>query len=251
MRSSEAVAGRVGAIVVGAGSGRRLGSIEKAFLPVAGQPLIAHSLAVFDACDEIDEICVVVSAGSVSRTRELVQTAGLRKVTSVVPGGKERQDSVRAGLESLRQCAYVAVHDAARPLVDATLVRKVVAQARRSGAALAGTLVRDTLKRAADGVAHVNEEDTGYVVARVAQTLDRRSLWAAQTPQVFRTELLARAFAAAGDRAAAFTDDASLVEAIGHAVHVVEGGAVNVKLTYPEDVPVIEALLRARGEGKL
>ena len=94
-------------------------------------------------------------------------------------------------------------------------------------------------------------EELNYVTAKVAATIDRRFLWAAQTPQVFRTSLLLQAFAAAGDRASTFTDDASLVEAAGHPVRVVECGAVNVKLTYPEDVPVIEALLQARAEGRL
>src|SRR5262249_12624600 len=161
-----------------------------------------------------------------------------RKVI-VLPGGRERQDSVRVGLEALvaRQTregdGLVLVHDAARPLLTAELVRAGLAAAREHGAAVAALPVRDALKRVAG---------EGPLVET---TVDRVALWSAQTPQVFRTAVLRRAFAAAGEGAGAFTDDASLVEAAGHPVALFPGTLENVKLTLPGDLPVVEALLLA------
>ena len=151
-----------------------------------------------------------------------------------MPGGRERQDLVGAGLDALADCHWVLVHDAARPLVDAATVAAGLDAARRHGAAVAATPVRDTLKRVAPA--------TGLV----GETVDRTGLWAAQTPQVFRADLLREAFRWAGDRAGGFTDDAAMVAAAGHPVSVFSAPAENVKLTLPEDVPLLEALLRAR-----
>jgi 2-C-methyl-D-erythritol 4-phosphate cytidylyltransferase len=236
---------RTGAVVVGAGGGQRLGGVEKAFLPVAGKPLIAHSVDVFDASADVHEMCLVVAPGSVERTWDLVRSAGWQKVVSVVPGGAARQDSVRAGIDALHGCTFAAVHDAARPLVTAEIVERGLAAARRWGAAIAAIPVRDTLKRA--GRTSGAEE----AELPIDVTVDRTGLWAAQTPQVFRIDLLRRAYDALGAEAARFTDDASLLEAVGQPVRLFAGSALNLKLTYPDDQPLIELLLTARREGRL
>lgn len=226
----------VGAIVVGAGSGRRLGGVEKAFLPVLGRPLLAYSVDALQASSDVAAICIVLAAASVARGLALVREQGWSKVTAVVAGGAERQDSVRAGLNALPPCEWVLVHDAARPLLSPEIIGRGLRAARSTGAAVAAMPVRDTLKRVRGG--------PGRLV--VAETVPRSDLWAAQTPQVFRSTLLRRAFDAAGDGIGAFTDDASLVEALGHDVRVFEGASTNVKVTLPEDIALVEALLRTR-----
>jgi 2-C-methyl-D-erythritol 4-phosphate cytidylyltransferase/2-C-methyl-D-erythritol 2,4-cyclodiphosphate synthase len=235
----EARPGSLGAIVVGAGSGRRMGGREKAFLPVLGRPMLAHSVEVLERTPEVDSICLVLAAASVPTGAALVHQQGWKKVAAIVPGGHARQDSVRAGLAALPGCEWLLVHDAARPLITPDVVRRGLAAARRSGAAAAATPVRDTLKR-------VRPEGGGVVAA----TIPRNGLWAAQTPQVFRAAVLVAAFEAAGAGAGEYTDDAALVEAMGHEVHVFDGAIDNLKVTVPEDVPIVEALLRARGGGR-
>jgi 2-C-methyl-D-erythritol 4-phosphate cytidylyltransferase len=207
-----------------------MGGVEKAFLDVLGRPLVTYSIEVFQRAPEIDVICLVVSAGSVERAKVLASANGWHKVSEIVPGGKERQHSVRAGLDALPDAEWLLVHDAARPLVTAELVKRGLKSAHDTGAAVAAIPVRDTLKRARDEV------------LLVAETVDRRGLWAAQTPQVFRADVLRAAFAAAGHRE--FTDDASLVEANGVPVCLFMGSVCNVKLTHQEDLPLVEALLR-------
>ena len=235
-------AGAVGAIVAGAGSGRRLGGVDKAFLPIAGRPLLAYSAAILAQVAEIDRICLVLAEASVERGWALVREQGWQKVTAVVAGGTERQESVRAGLQALAQCEWVLVHDAARPLITVGLVRAALRAARQHGAAVAATPVRDTLKR----VAPSPEESAGAAGGAggvVQATVDRTALWAAQTPQVFQAAVLRAAFDAAAGHVGAYTDDASLVEASGHPVHVFPGMPDNIKVTLPEDVAIAQALL--------
>jgi 2-C-methyl-D-erythritol 4-phosphate cytidylyltransferase len=236
MAGSTSGAGLVGAIVAGAGGGRRLGGVEKAFLELGGRPLIAHSVEVLERSHEVDAICLVVSAESVGRARAMSAQLGWRKVAAVVPGGAERQDSVRAGLDALPACEWALVHDAARPLLTEALIAVGLAAARRTGAAIAATPVRDTLKRAS--------APTEY--PEILETVDRSDLWAAQTPQIFRTALLREAFAIVGARASELTDDAAVVQAAGHRVSLYPGDAQNVKVTLPGDVPLVEALLAWR-----
>src|SRR5687767_13976174 len=194
------MAGRTGAIVVGAGGGKRLGGVEKAFIEVGGRPLIAHSVEVLDEAVEVDAICVVVAAESVARARELGAQRGWSKVEAIVGGDAERQDSVRAGLDALRDCEWVLIHDAARPLLTHGLVAAGLSAARRAGAAIAATPVRDTLKRAVGSDEHPD----------VLDTVDRSQLWAAQTPQVFRAALLRESFTTVGGAASRLTDDAAV-----------------------------------------
>jgi len=221
------------AIIVAAGRSERMGGVDKVFAQLAGRPLLAWTLAAFKRCEAIDNIIVVASDASLRRMREFVQEWRFdAKVKAVVPGGATRQDSVRAGLEAAGSAAIVAVHDGARPLVTAEIIARGVALARETGAALCAVPARDTVKQVAG--------DPPVVTGTPA----REGLWLAQTPQCFDRELLLRAHREAENTLA--TDDAALVEALGHPVTVYEGAWSNFKVTTPEDVIVAEALLRER-----
>jgi 2-C-methyl-D-erythritol 4-phosphate cytidylyltransferase len=224
---------RVAALVLAAGRGTRLGaSLPKAFVPVAGRPAVARAIEALAACAAIEVVVPVVPGAELSRFARLAaaELSHLSVLRPAVPGGAERQDSVRAGLAALPEdVGWVAVHDAARPLVRAVDVARVVAAARRSGAALLAVPLRETLKRVRGG--------------RVVETPPRSECWAAQTPQVFRVDLLREALAKAEADGFLGTDDAQLVERIGVAVEVVEGDPRNLKITVPGDLAVAEAWL--------
>ena len=224
---------RVGAIVVAAGESRRMAGTDKIFLPLMGEPLISYSLRVLNQLPQVDTIVLGLSPNSIALGQELVQASGWDKVKEVYPGGGRRQDSVRAGLELLSHVEWVIVHDGARPLIDADMVARGLEEARLTGAAVAAVPVKDTIKSA----------DAGLYVS---ETLPRDRLWAAQTPQVFRRELLAQAH----ERISAdVNDDASLVERLGVRVRIFMGSHANIKVTTPEDVPIAEAILRSRESG--
>jgi len=232
----------VAALVLAAGRGERLGhALPKAFAPLGGRSLLARSLAALASSPEIDLVLPVVPAAELERARALCAELPTRaKCLSPVAGGRERQDSMRAGLAALPPgVTHVAVHDAARALVRPHDVTRVVEAARRHGAALLAVRVTDTVKRVRGGV--------------VVETPDRSECWAAQTPQVFRAELLREALAKADTAGFVGTDDAQLVERLGVAVHVVEGDPENRKVTAPADLAWAEARLAARaaadGEG--
>ena len=222
----------VGAIIVGAGRGERMGGVDKVFAPLAGRPLLAYSLAAFEASRVVHAIVVVLSEGNLERGRALVREGRWRKVRAVCAGGARRQDSTRAGLAALPPCDLVAVHDAARPLVTTDLIRRGVEVATATGAAVAAMPVKDTIKR-------VGED------GRVLETPPRETLWAAQTPQIVRRATLERAFAAADARGLTVTDEAGLLEALGEPVTVFAGSYHNLKVTTPEDLVLAAALLGA------
>ena len=220
------------AIIVAAGRSERMGGIDKLYAELAGRPLLAWTIGAFMRCDAIDDIVLVSSPASLARAQDLVREWRFdRKVISVIPGGETRQESVRAGLDAADGAAIVAIHDGARPLVAGEIIDRGVELARETGAALCGVPARDTIKRV-EGQPPL-----------VAETPPREGLWLAQTPQCFLRDLLLRAHAEAKTTA---TDDAALVEAIGHPVRMYEGAASNFKVTTPEDLIVVEALLRER-----
>lgn len=221
--------GEVGAVIVAAGRSQRMGGMDKLFAPLAGRPLLAHTLQAFEDTPCIDRVVVAANDRNIDAVRELVRVSGLGRVAAVVLGGDRRQDSVRAGLGALTGVELVVVHDGARPLVTPGLVARVVEAARASGAAICAISVRDTVK----------EVDQ----AEVVRTLDRGRLWLAQTPQAFRLDLLLEAHRVFEGEA---TDDAAMVEALGHPVRVIEGDPHNVKVTTPEDLRLLESLIRLR-----
>ncbi len=223
-----------GVVIVAAGSSTRMGGIDKVFAPLGGLPLFAHALGASDRCVDAGPIVLVVAAARLAEAQRWLAGGGFGTAIATVAGGARRQDSVLAGLEALAGAGveYVAVHDAARPLVTAALFTLGFAAARETGAAVAAVPVVDTLKR-------VGPDRT------IVETVPRDALWAVQTPQVFRFELLLAAHRAArGD----VTDDAMLVEALGHTVRVFPGSPRNLKVTTPDDLALAAALLAA-GEG--
>ena len=220
----------VGAVVVAAGSSSRMGGVDKIFAPVLDRPLVCFALDQLEAFPPVTEIVLVLDSGSLTQGRELVDARGYRKVTHVCPGGKRRQDSVRSGLDALTPCDWVIVHDGARPCLDLPMLERGLAAVQEAGAAVAGVPVKDTIKVVSDQGA-------------VVDTPDRKSLWAAQTPQIFRYDLLRDAH----DRCIEdVTDDAMMVESLGHSVKMFLGSYENLKVTTPEDLILAEAFLKQR-----
>ena len=221
--------GRVGAIVLGAGLSERMGGVDKIFTLIRGVPLIAHSIDTLDACGIVNEIVLVCHPDNLKHGQDLARQRGWQHVSSVCAGGERRQDSVRLGLSQLAPCQWVVVHDGARPCIDAEMVQQGLEAARETGAAIAAVPAVDTIK--------VVSPD------RVVQsTLDRRTLWMVQTPQVFRYDILMEAHR---QTVANVTDDAAMVESTGHRVKVYMGSYSNLKVTTPEDLHIVERALQA------
>ena len=218
------------AILVAAGRGERMGAGRpKAFLGLAGEPLLLKAARAFEAARSVDAIVAVVPADEIDTARALL--APLGKVAAVVTGGARRQDSVLEGLKQAPEGfeGVVLVHDAARPLVDAALIEAVVRAADEGGAALPVLDLVDTVKRVRDG--------------RVVETLDRSELGGAQTPQGFRFRLLVDAYEAAFRDRVVLTDEAMAVERLGLPVTAVPGSPRNRKITTPEDLAWAEGVL--------
>ncbi len=221
---------RSGALIVAAGAGLRMEGKDKILTPLAGKPVLAWVVEVFEACHLVDEVVIVLGEENLSTGKNMVVQAGWRKVTHVCPGGLRRQDSVWAGMQKLGPCDLVVIHDGARPCLTIDLVERGLSEAVIAGAAIAAVPVIDTIKR-------VNSS------GEVIQTLDRPGLWSVQTPQVFKADILKNAYKKGeGD----VTDDASLVERSGHKVKVYMGSYQNVKITTQEDLALAEAILLQR-----
>jgi 2-C-methyl-D-erythritol 4-phosphate cytidylyltransferase len=207
-----------------------MGGGDKLWVSLAGRPLIAHTLFVFQHCPSVHRIILVVASGREKLGHSLVKGAHLHKVSSICVGGEERQDSVRAGLAALDACEWVVVHDGARPLVTRRLVEQGLAAARETGAATCAVPMNDAVKL-------VDQK------GRVERSLDRRHLWSVQTPQVFRYETLLQAHREAASKVRA-DDDATLVERLGLPVKVYMGSYQNLKVTTQEDLLLAQVLLR-------
>ncbi len=218
----------VGAVIVAAGESRRMDGIDKVFALLGGQPVLLRVLAPFQKSARVDRIVVVASRENVEKCRQILTGNEWNKVRKVCPGGARRQDSVRAGLNELRDCEWVIIQDAARPLVTQELIESGLEAARETGAAIAAVPVKDTIKTA--GEDHI-----------VQTTPDRSNLWAAQTPQVFRFDIIDRAYREIDTEV---TDDASLVEQAGYKVKIYPGSYRNLKITTRDDLACAEALLK-------
>lgn len=225
-----------GAVVVAAGRGSRMRAADnKPYLLLAGKPVLAHTLDAFERCEAVNSIVIIAAPGEEKRAAEVVTAGRFRKVTAIQPGGKERQDSVYAGLAAL-DTDGVLVHDAARPLVTPAQIEACCRAAEEHGASALAVPVKDTIK-VSDG--------KGFIVA----TPERSTLWSVQTPQAFsRAELIAAHEQAQAGGAPA-TDDAMLIERMGRKVAIVEGDYANLKITTPDDLPIAELLL-ARRQGE-
>lgn len=221
---------KVGAVVVAAGTSSRMGGIDKIFAPILGLPLVAYALDQLESFPPVTQVVLVLDQASVERGRELVSQRRYKKVRPVCPGGSRRQDSVLLGIQALEPCDWVVIHDGARPCLDHGALERGLESAQETGAAVAGVPVKDTIKS-------VSPQQV------VLNTPDRKGLWAAQTPQVFRYDLLLDAHTACLEEV---TDDAAMVESIGHTVKMFLGSYENLKVTTPEDLAVAEVFLNSR-----
>ncbi|HEV2841890.1 MAG TPA: 2-C-methyl-D-erythritol 4-phosphate cytidylyltransferase [Chthoniobacterales bacterium] len=218
------------AILVAAGSSQRMG-FDKLFALLGNKPVVAHTLAAFERAECVDEIVLVGREDRLAELQELVERGELKKVRHVIPGGEHRQDSVRAGLNALApQARYVAVHDAARPLITSEQIGRVFAACRIHGAAALAEPITDTIKRA-------NQE------CFVSGGVDRAGLYAMQTPQIFSRDLLVEAYEAVAARKLSITDEVSAVELSGAKVLLVPNDEFNPKITYPRDLLLAQAFL--------
>jgi len=223
---------KVGAVIVAAGSSQRMGGVDKVLALLGGKSVLARVIDVFQGCNLIDQIVVVLSEQNLERGQQLVTEQGWSKVTNVCLGGEWRQDSVVAGLSQLSHCHWVVIHDGARPLLTEDLIYRGLTEAKETGAAAAAVPVTDTIKLAGDD-------------RIVHQTPPRQNLWAVQTPQVFRFDIIAEAYRQAK---AEVTDDASLVEQLGYRVKLYMGSYDNIKITTPDDLVLAEVLCQKHGK---
>ncbi len=220
-------------VIAAAGLGSRMNSkLNKQYMLIQGRPVLAYCLDTFENFDTVDSMVVVANASEIEYCEnEIIKKYGYKKVVGVIPGGKERQDSVWAGLNAFaNSTGLVAIHDGARPLLTRQLLADLLCAAQKWGAAVPGVWARDTLKM-------VDEE--GFVV----DTLDRSRIAAVQTPQVFKYEMILRAFQMAYAEGIYATDDASLFERYIGRVKIVKSDTRNLKITTPEDIAVAESLL--------
>ena len=229
-KTRDSLQGSVGAIVLAAGESLRMEGVDKAFALLLGQPLIAHSLEVLERCPHIDQIILVMAKHNLERGRVLVRDKGWLKIGQVCLGGQRRQDSVRLGLERLFPCQWVLVHDSARPCLDEDIIRRGLEAVRETGAAVAAVAVKDTIK-------------VGNSGDLVLETPERKSLWAAQTPQIFRRDLLVEAHSKIHEDV---TDDSTMLEHLGHKVKLFMGSYDNIKVTTTQDLTLAEAILASR-----
>lgn len=230
---------RFGVILVAAGQSSRFrdANYKKPFAPLAGRPVWLHSAEKFTDRDDVKQVVVVVAPEDREAFLEKFGASLAFMGITLAEGGAERADSVKNGLEKLApEIEIVAIHDAARPCLATEWIDRVFAAGAKTGAAILATPVVSTLKRV--GPDHV-----------IRETVDRTGLWEAQTPQVFSRSLLERAFAAAAGRPA--TDEAGLIEALGHPVTVVPGSPINLKITSREDLRLAEQALKALPKPKL
>jgi 2-C-methyl-D-erythritol 4-phosphate cytidylyltransferase len=212
---------------------------DKLFAVIAGEPVIAHPIRAFERATSVDEIVVVAREDRHDEIRKISRDKGFKKVLSIVPGGERRQDSVRAGLDRVnRDAKYVAVHDAARPLIIPKQIERAFAQCRVHGAAALAQPVNDTLKRA----------DADLLVVG---SVDRHQIYAMQTPQIFERKLIEDAYRAVYAENILVTDEVSAVERLGYKVALVLDDDFNFKITYPRDLPVADFIIRDRAKDGL
>lgn len=217
----------VGAIIVAAGKSARMDGVDKVFASLAGKPMLTHVLGVFDSCPSVNQIVVVLNESNIKQGSELVKKQRYSKDIAVCIGGNLRQDSVAEGLKRLTDCRWVIIHDGARPCLSADLIDKGLREAKDSGAAIAAVPAKDTIKRVGTDMV-------------IEDTPQREAIWMAQTPQIFRWEVITKAYRRAD---CVGTDDAALVEASGYKVKVYMGSYDNIKVTTPHDLAIAELIL--------
>lgn len=221
-------------IIPAAGQGKRMGAGKnKLLLELNGIPVFIHSLRVFEEDEQCEGITLAIHPQDEEEFIFILKKYGLKKVLDLVPGGKERQDSIYNALKTVKSDGIILVHDAARPFILKEHIHQLTAKARETGAAIIGVPAKDTMKKVSSNL--------------VVDTVERSSLWAVQTPQAFHISILLKAYEQAEKEKFVGTDDSSLVERISHPVAMVEGDYDNIKLTTPEDLYFAEAILKKRG----
>ncbi|WP_281864921.1 2-C-methyl-D-erythritol 4-phosphate cytidylyltransferase [Planomicrobium okeanokoites] len=220
-------------VLPAAGSGKRMKADKnKLLLELFDKPIFIYTLEVFQRDLNCEAIWLAVKEEERELMEDFVKEYGITKVAGFAVGGAERQDSVRACLEMIPECDVVLVHDAARPFIDAKVISRLAEEASESGAAIAGVRVKDTIKKAESGF--------------ITETVEREKLWIIQTPQAFRYALIKEAAAEAFEAGFLGTDEAMLVERLGHPVKIVESNYENVKMTTPDDLIYGKAILESR-----
>jgi 2-C-methyl-D-erythritol 4-phosphate cytidylyltransferase len=222
------------AIIVAAGVSRRMG-FDKIFAHILGKPVLFWSIAAFEECPDITDIIVVTRADKVDDVRKLIVAEKLTKVRAVVEGGAERHHSVWNGLRAVNAegSQFVAIHDAARPLVTPKLISACLALARKNGAACCASPIPDTVKRASHELL-------------VTDDVERKNLWAMQTPQIFSSAMIMQAYASLMARNELVTDEVSAIQKIGKRVALLENDDYNFKITFPRDLPMAEQVIDIR-----
>lgn len=223
------------ALIPAAGMGKRMGaSVNKQYLHLNSMPIVARTISVFEQCPLINAVYLVIPAEEIPYCREhIVDAYGFSKVAAIIPGGKERQNSVLNGLRAMSSAVedndIVLIHDGVRPLITGELIAECIRVARASAGALVAVPCKDTIKTVHEGI--------------VINTPPRETLWQAQTPQAFRFESIFNAHLSAEADGFSGTDDASLMERTGSCVRVIRGDYRNIKITTPEDLLLAEAFL--------
>jgi 2-C-methyl-D-erythritol 4-phosphate cytidylyltransferase len=223
----------VTAVIVAAGKGTRMGpGIDKLFLEVCGHPIIAHTWQAFDSCPQIDHVVLVIRSDLQAEFDKLAKTFAFKKPFTYAAGGAERQNSVWNGLLRVPPpTEVIAIQDGARPCTSHKIISDCITAAREVGASVAAQRVTDTLKEAGDN--HL-----------IARHLDRSKIWAVQTPQVFKKQVIKKALEEALKQHVVITDDTAACEFIGQPVKLVESTTPNPKATSPSDIPYLELLLK-------
>lgn len=226
---------KIGIVIPAAGQGRRMGaSCNKQFLKLMGQPILAHTIRLFEESSHVSEIVIVGAEGDIPIIKGLVLHHSFKKVIAICQGGAERQDSVRAGVQTLSSTIQrIVVHDGARPLLTLQAFHKFLRETEEFTAAIMVIPIKDTVKQVDS-------------LGKVLKTLPRESLCAVQTPQIFDRRVLEDAHQRALSAKYYGTDDASLLEWIGCSVQAVEGLQENIKVTTPEDLWLAERILAMR-----
>lgn len=219
------------AIIVGAGKGKRMGLKDKTFLKLNKKPILFHTVLPFERSLVVDEIILVVGKDRIEKTKRIIKSHGFKKIKKIVPGGKERQDSVYNAIKIIDNSDYILVQDMARPLVNINLIDKCIRGAKENGSAIPAVLSKDTVK--------IGQEF-------VQRTIPRENIWMIQTPQVFRFNILKDAYEKAKKDKFYGTDDSSLVERIGKRVKIIPSFYENIKITVPADILIAEKLIKKR-----
>jgi len=227
---------KISVIIPAAGSGKRMGgSTSKQYLTIGDRPILIETLIVFNASPYIDEIILVSPPDDLPLIKKMLKGYSLNKVSKIVEGGKERQDSISNGLDALDpSSSIVLVHDGVRPFISDEIIKELIDTVNQYGAAIVAVPVKDTVKKIWD--------------AAIIETVPRENLWLAQTPQAFRAKIIIDAYANAEEKGLMGTDDASLVEAMGLDVKIVMGSYENIKITTPEDLVFAEAIKKERAK---